>query len=750
MSPPRQITPIALRTKVGITLAGFLLLVMGPAFLAYRSSTAYLATSTQVAAEQSSVAELRAVYSLIQDLESGQRGFVITGDPAFLNFYTAAHAQVLPRLRALRPLLSITVHGPALADSLEALARAKMDGIERIIEARRSQGFEAARAIVAGGRGRVLMNEIRAQVALVDAAARRELLMTRDEAMAQRRTALYGLAVSGIAALTLALGAGFLISRDIAEDRAEREQLTHEGAALSSQLAGISAELAAQDLHLRAIVSAVPVALVSIDRAGLVSFWSPVAEQMFGYTAGEVVGHPLPIVPEDRQGEYDRFRETVLAGTAFSGRETRRVRKDGAEVDVAVSTAPLRNASGEVEGLVAAYVDVRAQRLLQEELRQSQKMEALGRLAGGVAHDFNNLLTAILGFADRVRRGLPPESAHLADLEEVVVAAERATALSRQLLTFSRPQAVAPKAIDVNAVVRAMEPMLRRLLGERVDLRVNLPANTGRVLADTHHIEQVLLNLCINARDAMPGGGRLLVETGQTELAAGYLDLHPELSPGTYVMLSVTDTGVGMDEATRARLFEPFFTTKGGMGTGLGLATVYGIVKQAGGGIVVSSEPGGGTAFKVYLPLAPAGAEPVAPPVPAALPMLPVGASAVVVDDNSAVRSLTVALLEDEGFAVRGYASGEEALADLPTIDRLDLLVTDLVLGNMDGATLATRLRERYQALPVVYMSGYTADTEMVRALGRQPRVRFLDKPYRAGTLLAAIAEVMAEPPSPA
>jgi len=390
-------------------------------------------------------------------------------------------------------------------------------------------------------------------------------------------------------------------------------------------------------------------------------------------------------------------------------------------------------------------VDMTAQRRLQEELRQSQKMEAVGLLAGGVAHDFNNLLTAILGFAGRVGQGLPPDDPRRADLEEIISSAESAAGLTRQLLTFSRPQSVAPKVMDVGSVVRSLEPMLRRLLGETIDLRCTLAPDSGRVLADEHHMEQVLLNLCINARDAMPKGGQLLIQTMAVELSGPYLDPHPEITPGPYSMLSVTDTGVGMDEAVRARIFEPFFTTKGGMGTGLGLATVYGIVKQAGGAIVVYSEPGRGSSFKVYLPRTDQLPEPPAPAVTATFRPAVAGDRVVVVEDNPSVRALTVALLEDVGFSVREFASAESALEALGSDEQPDLLITDLVLGSMDGAGLARALRGRFPDLPVIYMSGYTADTELVRQLSLQERVRFIDKPFRGDTLRARVAEILGD-----
>ncbi|MFN8652894.1 MAG: CHASE3 domain-containing protein [Gemmatimonadales bacterium] len=735
---------ITLRTKVGLTLAGVLLLSAGPIYLAWRSSAAFLANATEVVADQSSVGELREVFSLLQDLESGQRGYTLTGDPAFLSYYAGARAQVLPRLQALRPLVSITVHGPALADSLEGLTRAKLAENDHIIELRRTRDFDAARAAVAEGRGRLLMDHIRTVVALVDAVARRELLLAAEQASEQRRVALFGLLLSGVGSLALAVGAGWLISREITAERQRQEELRHTGERLTTELAGVSATLAAQDAQLRAIVAAVPLALVTIDRESTVTFWSPGAERLFGWTADEVLGKPAPNVAPERLQEHYRFRDSVIGGLAFSNRESVRRRKDGTDIDVAISTAPLRSPSGEITGLVAAYVDVRDQRILQEELRQSQKLEAVGRLAGAVAHDFNNLLTAILGFAERAREGLPAGSEYRADLDQATVAAERAAALTHQLLTFSRPQAVTPRAVDLAAVVEAMEPMLGRLIGEQVDLETRLAPDT-RVLADPHHIEQVLLNLCINARDAMPDGGRLLVETRTVEPSNALLAQHPDLAAERYALLAVSDSGTGMDEATRQRIFEPFFTTKGGMGTGLGLATVHGIVRQAGGVITVDSMPGRGTSFRIYLRLTEEAV--VEAPAPIAAPTLtPSGLVAAVVDDNVSVRSLTTALLEDEGFTVSSFASAEEALVALSGQSRLDLLITDLILGNMDGSALATRLRERYPSLPVLYMSGYTADTDMVRQLLNEPGVRFLDKPFRSAELLQLVAGLLADP----
>ncbi|HSB55388.1 MAG TPA: ATP-binding protein, partial [Gemmatimonadales bacterium] len=335
------------------------------------------------------------------------------------------------------------------------------------------------------------------------------------------------------------------------------------------------------------------------------------------------------------------------------GRETQRVRRDGTLLDVSISTAPLRDARGEIVGVSAAYVDLTTRIKLEEQLRQSQKMEAIGRLAGGIAHDFNNILTAILGFAGRVSQAMPPDDPRQADLREIITSGESAAGLTKQLLTFSRPHAVVPRVVEVGDVARGMEAMLRRVLGERVDLRLALAPDCGRVRVDPHHLEQVLLNLCINAKDAMPRGGRLVIETAPVDLEHAYVDQHADLLPGSYVMLAVSDTGIGMDRDTQARIFEPFFTTKGpGVGTGLGLATVYGIVRHAGGSILVYSEPGRGSTFKVYLRRTEDSLTPPPPPTPAP-PMAPaVGQRILVVEDNPSVRALVTALLEDEGYRV--------------------------------------------------------------------------------------------------
>src|SRR5881398_4136572 len=336
--------------------------------------------------------------------------------------------------------------------------------------------------------------------------------------------------------------------------------------------------------------------------------------------------------------ELARFEETLRGqdGGTFSGYRHRR--KDGALIDVDIEAQPLTFA-GRSARLVLAR-DVTARRQLEEQLRQAQKMEAVGQLAGGIAHDFNNLLTAILGCTQLLLHATPREDERREDIEEIKNAGLRAAELTRQLLAFSRRQVLAPKLLDMNAVVATMDKMLRRLIGEDVALATELAAELGPVSADPGQLEQVLLNLAVNARDARPQGGRLTIATANVRLTEEYAERHHRLPPGHYVLLAVSDTGVGMDEATQKHLFEPFFTTKEvGKGTGLGLATVYGIVKQSGGYIWVYSEPGRGTTVKVYLPRVPGAAE---PPLPAPEPPALRGGheTVLLVEDATPVRTL--------------------------------------------------------------------------------------------------------------
>ena len=375
------------------------------------------------------------------------------------------------------------------------------------------------------------------------------------------------------------------------------------------------------------------------------------------------------------------------------------------------------------------------------------RSEAVGQLAGGVAHDFNNILTAVLGYSEFVMETLEPQDERRADMEEVVKAGKRAAILTRQLLAFSRKQILQPTAVDLNALVTGIRPMLSRIIGEQVDLVAVLAPDLGIVRADHGQIEQVLVNLVVNARDAMPSGGRLTVETGNIVLDQSFMkDI--VIYPGPYVMLAVSDSGIGMSEQIKLRLFEPFFTTKEqGKGTGLGLSTVYGIVKQSGGYIWVYSEPGKGAAFKVYLPLADPGVALEAVVETATAPAT--GSETVLlVEDDEAVRALMSTMLERAGYVVFVAATPVQAEAVFTEhIDAIDLLVADVIMPGGSGPALYERLSALRSELRVLFVSGYTDDT-VVHQGQLTPNFDFLQKPFTAETFNRRIREALAGPPA--
>ena len=406
----------------------------------------------------------------------------------------------------------------------------------------------------------------------------------------------------------------------------------------------------------------------------------------------------------------------------------------------------LRDAEKRPLCLLGVTRDITERRRLEEQLRRAQEMEVIGRLSGGVAHDFNNMLTAITGCSDFLLAGLDSDDPKRGDVEEIKQAADRAAGLTQQLLAFSRKQLLQLQVLDLNAVLESTEKMLQRVIGEDVELTATLEPSIGRVKADPRRIEQVIMNLAVNARDAMPQGGRLTLETRNVDLSQDYARSRMDVEPGRYVMLAVSDTGVGMNENTQAHLFEPFFTTKeDGKGTGLGLATVYGIVKQVGGHILVYSELGRGTSFKVYLPRTDEAAEPyrLAPvPVETAL-----GSETIVlVEDEALVRGVAHRALTRSGYTVLQARDGEEATRACQRHEGpLHLLLTDVVLpGGMSGREIATQLVRLHPELKVLYMSGYTDDA-IVRHGVLDPGIAFLAKPFTPAVLAAKVREVLDE-----
>jgi PAS domain S-box-containing protein len=425
--------------------------------------------------------------------------------------------------------------------------------------------------------------------------------------------------------------------------------------------------------------------------------------------------------------------------------ECRVQHRDGHWVDVAaIAKAIDHDATGLPRHVVGVVLDLTERKRLESQLRQAQKMQAVGRLAGGVAHDFNNLITAILSFGDFVLKELRPQDPTYEDMEEVLKAARRAEGLTGQLLAFSRCKPVSPRAIDVNDTVNDMDRMLRRILGEDIDLLASLAFHPWSVQMDPTALEQVLVNLAINARDAMPQGGKLTIETQNVDLDEGYGPQHGAyISPGAYVVLAVSDNGIGMDAVTQERLFEPFFTTKEtGKGTGLGLATCYGIVKQAGGYIWVYSELGHGTTFRIYLPRV--AERPERTPVSTERGSLRGSETIVLVEDDSQVRRLAVRALARMGYEILEAANGGEAIIQCEGAERVDLLLSDVVMPTIGGKELADRLLPLHPDMKVLFMSGYTADAILHRGV-LEPGVRLLQKPFTPELLARAVRNALDE-----
>jgi PAS domain S-box-containing protein len=428
-------------------------------------------------------------------------------------------------------------------------------------------------------------------------------------------------------------------------------------------------------------------------------------------------------------------------------------RKDGTMVWCHLTLAPVSDGLGTPEYFTAVVEDISERKRLEEQFLQAQKMRAIGQLAGGVAHDFNNLLTTILGYCELLQKRLPADDPLRGYVTEIAEAGQRASALTTQLLAFGRKQILRPLPIDLNEVIEGMDRLLRRLVGDEVQLETRLDRELGTVRADPGQVEQVLMNLVLNARDAMPRGGRVIVETRNQWMAADSAPDETGLPAGAYAVMSVTDTGLGMDAAVRAQLFEPFFTTKEkGKGTGLGLSTVYGIVKQSGGAITVTSEPDRGTRFDVYLPMAGAADLP-APREGETHPDegTPVGGSEtiLVVEDDATLRELARRVLEEKGYRVLDAPSGTDALAMVERVgEPIHLLLTDVVMPRMSGAALAEGVRDRHPETRIVFMSGFT-DEAAVRQAAAGGAIRFLQKPYTPAGLLRIIRTAL-DAPDPA
>lgn len=477
-------------------------------------------------------------------------------------------------------------------------------------------------------------------------------------------------------------------------------------------------------------------------------FVNPAYTAMSGYSAPEVLGSSPRILhgPRTDRAVLRRLREDLATGGTFEG-ETINYRKNGEEFLTEWRIAPVRDPAGETTHFVAVQRDITRRKRLEARFAEAQRLETVGKLAGGVAHEFNSIMTAIIGRSELLLGELPPEDRLRKDVAAIAEAADRAAALTRQLLAYGRKQILRPEIIDLNAVVAGMDGALRYLMGPEVSLRLAPAAGLSKVRADAQQIEQVVLNLAMNAADAMPGGGSFVIESGNVELDEEHAARLPEAKAGAYAVLTLTDSGAGMSHEVKARIFEPFFTTKGiGQGTGLGLSTCYGIVRQSGGHIGVYSEPGRGAMFKVYLPKADAETRAPARRLQA-LDLAQGGETILLVEDHSAMRDMAAALLRRLGYSVFAAANGLEALSLLekPGRGAIDLLFTDIMMPQMNGQELSERIRVLRPATRILFTSTYT-DQSMVHLGGVELGSSLLKKPYTPSDLARKIREVLDAP----
>jgi PAS domain S-box-containing protein len=501
---------------------------------------------------------------------------------------------------------------------------------------------------------------------------------------------------------------------------------------------------------LDAIFNASPQPIFALDCESRVTLWNRAAEKLFGWSAEQVIGRFTPSILDEEVASFQALIGRVFEGETFSNLELKNKRKDGELVNVRLTVAPLRGSAGETVGVVAHLSDITEQREVEEklseterQLRQSQRLEAVGRLAGGVSHDFNNMLGAIMGFTDVILTALDPSDPLVEDVTQIKRAADRASALTKQLLAFSRTQILQAEVFDLNDAVSSMEQMLGRLLREDIELRVELCSKPCHVRADPGQMEQVIMNLAVNGRDAMPDGGKLTIRSSRVEVTEEQAAAHPDAEPGDYVAIEVADTGCGMDAETRSHIFEPFFTTKKrGEGSGLGLSTVYGIVRQSGGYVTVESKPGEGTSFRVFLPRArPTEARP-APKQPE-VEKLHGDETVLVVEDEEAIRVLVTRILKMFGYDHLVAQNGGQALLICEKHpSRIDLMITDVVMPDISGPELERRLRPIRPEMKTLYMSGYN-DIEVVRARREREGSAFIPKPFTARQLARKVRELL-------
>ena len=508
-------------------------------------------------------------------------------------------------------------------------------------------------------------------------------------------------------------------------------------------------DLEQKNQEVTAMIACSPVALFSLDLSGSIAIWTASAERLFGWQAEEVNGCPLPTILQEDQDAFDSLWRRVCQGALVIGSEIRQKRRNGSVLHGSLSFAPIWAADSSIAGVMGTVEDIsermereKAHQKVQAQLLQAQKMESVGRLAGGVAHDYNNTLGVILGYAELMQDSLDPDDPKHENLQQIIKATMSSADITRQLLAFARKQTIAPKVLDLNRQVENLLKMLRRLIGENIELAWIPQADLGMVKMDAMQIDQILANLCVNARDAIEDTGKISIETRSVIVDEDYCHSHPEFRPGEFVCLTVSDTGSGIDEKIRENIFEPFFTTKGkGEGTGLGLSTVYGIVKQNNGFINVYSEPGKGTTFSIYFSR---NWGTVQEPGRDGTPVTHgKGETLLLVEDDAAILEISKQMLQNLGYRVICSQNPQDAIVlARKNKARLNLLITDVIMPAMNGKELSSQINAFCPDLKVIYISGYTANIIAHQGV-LDDDLHFLQKPFSRKDLAKKVRSVL-------
>jgi PAS domain S-box-containing protein len=686
----------------------------------------------------------QALDQALQDAERGQRGFLITGDEAYLAPYQQG-IEAAPGLFAkIQKLSEDNPEQQRKLPILKNLIDTKLTELARTIEVRKRDGFDAARQIVLTNVGadamRAITTLIDAFVATEDALLNERFVRVADIETRNRASAV----VSGVLALvSMALGVGAVLMAF------RSMQTSQEGRRTAEERLG------------QFVRGVTDYAIYTLDSKGFITTWNQGAARLKGYAADEIIGQHVARFYTSDDNKNEVWNE-ALGNAARNGKfetEAWRVRKDGTRFMAHVVINPVRDGAGNIIGFSKITRDITArikqQKALEEAqaaFAQSQKMESLGQLTGGIAHDFNNMLMVIKSAAGLLRRRLAREDPDvLRFVDAIDQGADRAASLTQRLLAFSRRQTLQPKTVEPNKLIVGLADFLRRSLGETVTLETALAAGVWNVSIDPNQLESAILNLAINARDAMPQGGKLTIETGNASLDEAYANAHEEVKPGQYVMIAVSDTGVGMTRENLARAFEPFYTTKEiGKGTGLGLSQVYGFIKQSGGHIKLYSEAGHGTTVKLYLPrfYASDAALESAPAIPEVPAFGSERAAILLVEDNEQVRGFTAETLAALGYRVMLASNGREALQALTQYEHIDLLFTDVGLpDNMNGRQLAEEARRIKPELKVLFTTGYSRNA-IVHHGRLDPGVELVLKPFTEADVAQKIRKILENSPA--